>query len=371
VPPSWVDRPNRPDNRPNWPDNRPNRPDNRPDRPIIGGGNGNNIGSGNIGSGNVINRPTNNINNNFFNQNNVNINNRWGNNNWGRGGGWGGGWYGGNAWHNNWYHGSWNWWNTGASFAAGTAFGWMLAPRQTIAYSNPYYVAPPATIEVNPVFNYSSPIPVPVDSSTTTEYIAPTEIPIEVDTPAPPPPDSSDEASAKPDDAKAAEQSAREAEAKRIFEEAAEDFKKEDYTAALDKTNKALEQLPSDSFLHEFRALVLFAQKKYQDAAAGIYAVLAVRPGWDWDTMRSFYADPKTYEKQLRALEDFVKENANDGAASFLLAYHYLVLNSKEAAIKQLEHTVKIQPKDELSAQLLKMLQQPPDTGDRPTPRGP
>jgi hypothetical protein len=31
---------------------------------------------------------------------------------------------------------------------------------------------------------------------------------------------------------------------------------------------KAIKLLPSDATLHEFRALTLFAQKKYKDAAA-------------------------------------------------------------------------------------------------------
>jgi hypothetical protein len=56
------------------------------------------------------------------------------------------------------------------------------------------------------------------------------------------------------------------------------------------------------------------------------------------------------------------------GDASFLLAYHYLTLGSIDAAIKQLEHTVEVQPKDQVSAQLIKVLKQPQETTDRPQP---
>ena len=46
---------------------------------------------------------------------------------------------------------------------------------------------------------------------------------------------------------------------------------------------------------------MLFALKRYDEAAAALYAVLSVGPGWDWTTLISLYADPETYTQQLRA----------------------------------------------------------------------
>ncbi len=43
--------------------------------------------------------------------------------------------------------------------------------------------------------------------------------------------------------------------------------------------------MPNDAALHEFRALVLFALQRYDDAAAALYAVLTAGPGWDWATL--------------------------------------------------------------------------------------
>ena len=133
----------------------------------------------------------------------------------------------------------------------------------------------------------------------------------------------------------------------------------------LSSSAKSLAALRS-SFI---RALTLFAQKKYKEAAAAVYAVLAVGPGWDWDTLKSLYPDVDTYTKQLRALEDYQKQNPKSADASFLLAYQYLTLGKKDAAIKQLQRTVELQPKDQVSAQLIKVLEQPPqETKDRPQP---
>ena len=59
--------------------------------------------------------------------------------------------------------------------------------------------------------------------------------------------------------------------------------------------------MPNDPTLHEFRRLVLFALDRYDEAAAALYAVLSVGPGWDWTTLISLYGDPETYTQQLRA----------------------------------------------------------------------
>ena len=82
--------------------------------------------------------------------------------------------------------------------------------------------------------------------------------------------------------------------------------------------------MPNDPTLHEFRALALFALGRYDEAAAALYAVLSVGPGWDWLTLISLYGNPDTYTQQLRALESYVTQNPNSAAGRFVLAYHYL-----------------------------------------------
>jgi tetratricopeptide (TPR) repeat protein len=145
------------------------------------------------------------------------------------------------------------------------------------------------------------------------------------------------------------------------FDQAREAFKRGDYTNALNLTDQALRQVPNDPTLHEFRALALFALGRDDEAAAALYAVLSVGPGWDWSTLIGLYNNPETYTQQLRALETHVSQNPKSAAARFVLAYHYLTQGHPEAAADQLKEVVALQPRDQLSAQLLGQLQQPPN----------
>ena len=355
--------------------NRPNiggGGNNTINRPNIGGGGNNtinrpNIGIGNrpnINSGNVINggnrtnisgnnvnlNRSNTINNQRLVSNNVNVNR--GGNFYRPGYSYYHGWYGG------WHHGYWNNWNYrpwvwgGAGLATGLVLG---ATTPTVVYANPYYDAAPA--DVTQVFDYSQPIPVPepvqIQDDDTPPYAAD-----DANVPAPiaQPPEAPADASQEPEAAK-------------LLDAARASFMKGDYNAAQQQIDKAVSLLPGDATLHEFRALVLFARKDFREAAAVIHAVLAVGPGWDWDTMKTLYPDVKTYTAQLRALEEYCRANPMAASARFLLAYHYLVLDSRDAAINALQQAVKLLPSDELAVYLLKSLTQKEDA-DRPTPAG-
>src|SRR5262249_48604322 len=126
-------------------------------------------------------------------------------------------------------------------------------------------------------------------------------------------------------------------------------FRDGDYSTAQALGEEAIERLPSDPTLHEFRALVLFARGRSRAASAAPDAVLSIGPGMDWDTMASLYPDNETYTKQLRALESYVKDHPKTGYAHFLLAYHYLVLDEKEGASEELATVLKLDPKNQLA----------------------
>jgi tetratricopeptide (TPR) repeat protein len=342
----WANAGNRPGNwnNANW-NNRPN----------------NWVNNGNINRGNTF------VNQNNFNQNNIannrfnNINNRpWGYNayqsNWA-----------------NWHSGSWNNWNTtpaawygaGAATAVGSSLLWGAGTNYT--YSNPFYVASPA-VATTPALDYSQPVQVPAPVNVgvdTTSYSSPATYasaatgesmdtaaaPVTTAPQEAPPPSSTPATPEVPP------------EATEYFDLAREAFKSEQYDRALKEVEEAIRVLPKDTTLHEFRALVLFAQGKYKDAASGIYAVLAVGPGWNWETMSGLYANPDTYTKQLRALESYVRQNLNAADGRFLLAYHYLVLNSISQAVTELKEFEKLVPKDQLAPQLVKAFTESPDTG--------
>jgi tetratricopeptide (TPR) repeat protein len=152
------------------------------------------------------------------------------------------------------------------------------------------------------------------------------------------------------------------------FDSAREAFKAGDYAKALDLVDQSLKTMPNDATLHEFRALALFALKRYEEAAAALYAVLAVGPGWDWSTLISLYADPETYTHELRALESYCGQNPQAAPPRFVLAYHYMTQGNVEAAVQQFTTVSTLQPKDQLSAQLIAQLQKTDQTAGSTEP---
>jgi Tetratricopeptide repeat len=149
------------------------------------------------------------------------------------------------------------------------------------------------------------------------------------------------------------------------FDQSREAFKAGDYPNALQLVQQALTQMPNDTTLHEFLGLVLFAQGQYEQAAAPLYAVLTVGPGWDWTTLSGMYPDVATYTGQLRNLEAYIDANPRSAQARFVLAYQYLSQGHDDNAVAQLKQVVKLQPGDTLSAQLIARSQ---PAGDTPPP---
>jgi hypothetical protein len=143
------------------------------------------------------------------------------------------------------------------------------------------------------------------------------------------------------------------------FNEARSAFYSEQFDQALKLTDEALKIAPRDAAINEFRGLCLFALGQYPEAAAVIHSVLAAGPGMDWTTMISLYSKPDTYTAQLRKLEDAVRANDKAADLKFLLAYHYITANHKDDAVALLKSVVQLQPKDQLSADLVKMYEPP------------
>ena len=286
--------------------------------------------SGNVNNFNGGNRS--------FNQTNINNFNRAGNY------GWHGNAYSG--YHSGWVNGYWpghynNWgggwgrygygyggfgWGLGTGLALGSlatwAYGPMLYNWGYSSYSNPYYYSPPAVVVAGQpaIYDYSSPI----------------------NTQAAPP----------ADDAKD--------QALQTFDSARTAFKSGDYAGALLQTDQALQTIPGDPAMHQFRALCLFALGRYDEQASTLYAVLAAGPGWDWTTLIGLYPDVDTYTTQLRALEAFITANKTSAPARFDLAYQYMTEGHADAAVRQLKVVTSLQPGDKVSAQLIQQLTPPP-----------
>jgi tetratricopeptide (TPR) repeat protein len=332
----------------NW-----NRPDwNRPDgnRPNWGNGNNNwGIGNGNWGNNNNFNNI--NINNNNWSNNMYNRpawdrpgwnnwGNQWGNGNWQ------------NSWHNNcihphyygWYNGCWNgywgssWYSPVVWGAVGWGLGsWTSSAWNSTAFVNPYYTAPAVANVASVPYDYSQ--PVVVNNYITADAEGG---------------DSSATSSAAPVVSAEVQQSFSD------FDVGLEAFKNGKYTDALASFNTALQKNGSDPVLHEVRALALFATEDYKGAAAALNSLLASAPGMDWTTMSGLYGDSEKYTEQLRKLESYCKANPRDPASAFVLAYHYLVIGSKDSAIRALKVVVENQPSDTVAKRMLSALEPPP-----------
>jgi tetratricopeptide (TPR) repeat protein len=144
------------------------------------------------------------------------------------------------------------------------------------------------------------------------------------------------------------------------FDDAREVFRRGEYGRASELVDEAIELLPSDPTLHQFRALVLFARQRFQDSAAALYSVLAVSPGWDRQTLLKLYDTPERYLGQVAELERALAANPQSLDGRFLLAYHYLMKGDLAGAQRQLEVVRAAKPTDQVVLNLLSALGQQP-----------
>ena len=241
-----------------------------------------------------------------------------------------------NDWnHGDWHHGDWhgNWNNSWSGQPMGWGMGgyWDGGGYSSIPWSwgywpyyNPYYTSPGIVGGFS--YDYSQPIVVA-------------------------------QAAALPPGTPAG--LTAEGQATPLLDAARASFMQGDYQAALVQVDQAIVLVPNDTVVHELRSLVLFALGRYKEAAAADYAVLSTGPGWDWTTLSGLYPNVDVYTAQLRALEQYAKTNPAASDAKFLLAEHYLTCGYTDAAAAQLKEVVRLNPKDQLSAQLLHSISTP------------
>jgi hypothetical protein len=73
--------------------------------------------------------------------------------------------------------------------------------------------------------------------------------------------------------------------------------------------------------------------------------------------MIGLYPSIDVYTRQLRALEAYATQNPQSAPAHLVLAYQYVTQGHTEAAVKEFERVVSLQPTDMLSKNLLSQLQ--------------
>lgn len=318
----------RPPSRPIPPTTLPGRPQVRPSIPQRPGFGGN--------TNTVINRPITSIRPNYNNINTTTINNitqitnnitlgAWTNNYV-------------NHWHNHsrrfyswyyrpypWYHGSWHWhWSSNRGVVPWYVYSSLAFRYGYWTFVNPFWVAP-ATPQVV-YLNYSQPVTVVAPQWVANEQLG---------------------ESAPGPERTVNEQAVTQLEAARTA------FRNQNYREALRLIEAALAAAPEEAVLHEFRALVLFALGRYGEAAAALYALLAVHPGWDWTTLSSMYGDLGEYQRQLQALNAARQAQPNAANLQFLYAYHMLTMGKPDDAKAALLTAQKSLPEDPLINQML------------------
>jgi len=227
-------------------------------------------------------------------------------------------WY--SQWHGRWYdHDNWGYWRRHHASLPALWNWWIWGGASLYYYSgyypyyNPYYT-PVTIVQEVPALDYSQPIVV--------------------------------QALAEEPPSTAVQK----------IEAARAAFRSNDYGQALRLVNLALRDTPGDPALHEFRALVLFAQGQYQEAASALYAVLSAGPGWSWETMIGLYPDVAIYERQLRALEQYRSVNPDAAGPRLYLAYLYKTSGQDQVAAAELSRVIALQPRDQVAANLLQVV---------------
>lgn len=201
---------------------------------------------------------------------------------------------------------------------------WLAAGASSVAFANPFYVRPASATTTSATaasYDYSQPIAVP-----------------------------------SPDYQETQDDLVRSERAVRRFDDAREVFRRGEYGRASELVDEAIALLPSDPTLHQFRALTLFARERYPDAAAALYSVLAVSPGWTRETVLKLYDTPDRYVAQVARLEQFSAGNPDAIDTRFLLAYHELIVGDLAGAKQQLEVVRIAKPTDRVVQSLLTAL---------------
>ena len=107
----------------------------------------------------------------------------------------------------------------------------------------------------------------------------------------------------------------------RQFDAARQSFKQGNYPAAQSQVETAIQLMPDDAVLHEFRALCLFAQKNTTRRRASSTPCWPLVPAGTRAPCRRSIPARMSTQSSLRALKAYLTKNPNSAAGHFVLAY--------------------------------------------------
>jgi thioredoxin-like negative regulator of GroEL len=137
-------------------------------------------------------------------------------------------------------------------------------------------------------------------------------------------------------------------------------FQQGDYLGAIEDWKTALADGSRNPVLVMLLGQAYFAAGNYRESAVTTQAAMHALPEDRWGVVvgnrSELYGNSSTYLTQLRQLETAVNENPKDPAQRFLLAYQYAYLGYPQPAAAQLDKVVELEPRDEIAAQLRKVV---------------
>jgi tetratricopeptide (TPR) repeat protein len=134
------------------------------------------------------------------------------------------------------------------------------------------------------------------------------------------------------------------------------EFFRREYGDAAREWRRAVEREPKDGNLRAQLALALFQAGDYTDAADAVRRALPLLPREKWRSVVAnrdpFYRDPSDYTDRLRDLEQASRKKPEDSSLHLLLGYHYAFLGRNRDALRELDRTLQLSPKDETARKL-------------------
>jgi hypothetical protein len=129
--------------------------------------------------------------------------------------------------------------------------------------------------------------------------------------------------------------------------------------------NWSLDRDAGDQDLLQLRSLTNFMLADYPAAYRDALTATSRGDVWDWPTLSSLYPSVDEYAAQFHALGKYVAASPNSTQATFLLAYHNMMLGHRDVARREFARVAELEPSNE-TARRLAAGQAPPPPG--PTP---
>lgn len=140
--------------------------------------------------------------------------------------------------------------------------------------------------------------------------------------------------------------------ASREFAISARIFATRNYPAALERLNRFLDRDGGDHELMQLRSLTNFMLADYPAAYRDALAATTSGDVWDWPTLSSLYPSVDEYTAQFHALGKYVSANPNSAQATFLLAYHNLMLGYQDVARREFGRVAALDRSNETARRL-------------------